>query len=257
MYVKLKGKIVENICDLASTLRDEAILEFKEDGLYMQIKDPASVSLIQMKLAKEKFIQYDTNLKEIGLDLDVMRDILRSCSDPQKQPDWISIESFEPKDNGFDLEVCASLPESRVGTTFARFKMRSIDGEPKYKLLNIPYDATVDCTSGDLYRAYRPLEAYSDHVTICIVDSEQVELSARNDERAASVIFGRIKNRVRDGNGKSMFPIDYFGNLIRAFRCVDSMEMRIGHDLPVRMTGITKEGLDVTVYIAPRVGTEG
>jgi proliferating cell nuclear antigen len=56
---------------------------------------------------------------------------------------------------------------------------------------------------------------------------------------------------------RSLFPLDYFSNMVKAISTAQLVTMRMGNDYPVKMEFSIAEGNgEVTYLLAPRIESE-
>jgi len=75
---KIKADFIKTIIDATAILVDEAKFRLTGDGIYGRTVDPAHVGMIDFKLNKEAFDEYNCQEEtEIGVDLDKLKSTLK------------------------------------------------------------------------------------------------------------------------------------------------------------------------------------
>jgi hypothetical protein len=269
MKVRMKWNIIRDIVELASPLIDEVLMRFDEENLIIQIVDPAHVAMTEITVKRDNFQTYEINpiahednrhkvkkvLMEdrVGIDLDKLRDMLRTATYNEVLPAWFEIRTVPTKGpHDFDTEFEFPMPgPSNINTMVVRTKVDTTCMEiPTVPLLTLPVE--VKFLPENLVRMLRYLEIVSDHVEICADTDGLAHITSMGDTVEGRSIFGSMMTKGTVAY-KSLFPVDYLTNMMRACDHLPYMNMRIGDDLPLVWHGTTPDGVEARMLLAPRI----
>jgi proliferating cell nuclear antigen len=241
---KLKADILKEMVDVVSTLVDEAKFNVGKDSIAVKAVDPAHVAMVDLSLDRSAFEGYKAEEAELGIDMDKMKEILRLA----KAGDVISLNHDEDKNR---LVVA-------VGNTTRRMSLVDTAGmsDPKVPSLNLPAKLTV--RTDELRQAIRASESVSDHIALK-ASNEGFEVVSEGDTDTVSHMVSKdmldelqAKDAVR-----SLFPLDYFSNMVKAISSAQTVTLYLGTDYPVKMEFKIAAGKgEVKYLLAPRIESE-
>jgi proliferating cell nuclear antigen len=241
---KLKADILKEMVDVVSTLVDEAKFNVGKDSIAVKAVDPAHVAMVDLSLDRSAFEGYKAEEAELGIDMDKMKEILRLA----KAGDVISLNHDEDKNR---LVVA-------VGNTTRRMSLVDTAGmsDPKVPSLNLPAKLTV--RTDELRQAIRASESVSDHIALK-ASNEGFEVVSEGDTDTVSHMVSKdmldelqAKDAVR-----SLFPLDYFSNMVKAISSAQTVTLYLGTDYPVKMEFKIAGGKgEVKYLLAPRIESE-
>ncbi len=243
---KIKADFIKTIIDATAILVDEAKFRLTGDGIYGRTVDPAHVGMIDFKLNKEAFDEYNCQEEtEIGVDLDKLKSTLKIAA----SEDLVNLEYN--KDEGRLIVTIGNLKRKLAlldTTEMADTKIPSLD---------LPAEIVVPTV--ELWQAIRAAEAISDHITL-IADKDGFQMIAEGDTDVVELKLSKeqlyslkCEERVR-----SMFPLDYLSDMIKVARGKsDEITINLGNDYPVRLSFEMAGGYIKIVYLlAPRIESE-
>ena len=238
---KLKSETLKGVVDVVSTLIDEAKFKIDANGVSLKAVDPAHVAMIDLYLDKAAFEQYSASETELGLDLDKLRDVLRLS----KSGDLIEMRQDEERNR---LVIS-------VGNITRRMNLVSTEGmsDPKVPNLNLP--AKISVNIEELQRGIKAAESISDHISLN-ANADGFEMVSEGDTDLVSLKLPKdllvsldCKDAIR-----SLFPMDYFSNIIRAIPTGSVVSFNLGNDLPVKLEFDFSAGKGKVKYLlAPRI----
>lgn len=241
---KVKSEILKGIVDVVSTLVDEAKFNIDSKGMTLKAVDPAHVAMIDMKIEKSAFEEFAADETELGIDLDKIKEVLRLS----RSGDVISLEQDEEKNR---LVI-------NVGNVTRRMNLVDTTGmsDPKVPNLNLP--AKVAVASEELQKGIKAAESISDHIALT-AQPEGFEMVSEGDTDSVSLKLSKdqlvsleCKESVR-----SLFPLDYFSNMIRAIPVGTVVTMSVGNDYPVKLEFSIADGRGAVNYLlAPRIESD-
>lgn len=241
---KLKADVLKEMVDVVSTLVDEAKLNVGKDSVTIKAVDPAHVAMVDLSLDRGAFESFKAEETELGLDMDKMKEILRLA----KAGEVISIAHDEDKNR---LVVT-------VGNTTRRMSLVDTAGmsDPKVPSLNLP--AKVIVRTDELRQAIRASESVSDHIALK-ASPEGFEVVSEGDTDTVSHMVPKdlLEELSAKDAVRSLFPLDYFSNMVKAISTAPTVALYLGTDYPVRMEFKIAGGKgDVRYLLAPRIESE-
>ncbi len=241
---KLKADVLKEMVDVVSTLVDEAKLNVGKDSVTVKAVDPAHVAMVDLSLDRGGFESYKADEAELGLDMDKMKEILRLA----KAGEVISITHDEDKNR---LVVS-------VGNTTRRMSLVDTAGmsDPKVPSLNLPAKLVV--RTDELRQAIRASESVSDHIALK-ASPEGFEVVSEGDTDTVSHMVPKdlLEELQAKDAVRSLFPLDYFSNMVKAISTAPTVALYLGTDYPVRMEFKIASGKgDVKYLLAPRIESD-
>ncbi len=241
---KLKAEVLKEIVDVVSTLVDEVKFNVGTDAVVVKAVDPAHVAMVDLSLDRSAFDAYKADDGEIGVDMDKMKEILRLA----KSGDVISMAHDEDKNR---LVVS-------VGNTTRRMALVDTAGmsDPKVPSLNLPAKLTI--RTDELRQGIRASESISDHIALKASNSG-FEIASEGDTDNVSHVVPKelledlqVKDSVR-----SLFPLDYFSNMVKSIGTATTVTLYLGSDYPVKMEFKIAGGKgEVRYLLAPRIESD-
>jgi proliferating cell nuclear antigen len=241
---KVKAETLKGIVDVVSTLVDEAKFNINSKGLALKAVDPAHVAMIDMKIEKAAFDEYEADDTELGIDLDKVKEVLRLS----KSGDLISLSHDEEKNR---LVIA-------VGNVTRRMNLVDTTGMSDPKVPNLSLPAKVAITSDEMQKGIKAAESISDHIALTATP-DGFEMLSEGDTDSVSLKLAKdllvsleCKETVR-----SLFPLDYFSNMIRAVPGGTVVSMSLGNDYPVKLEFTIADGKGTVSYLlAPRIESD-
>jgi len=241
---KVKADVLKEVVDVISTLVDEAKFNVTKDGVSVKAVDPAHVAMVDLSLDRGAFEAYRADECELGIDMDKVKEVLRLA----KAGDTITMTHEEDK-NRLVLNV---------GNTTRRMSLVDTAGmsDPKVPSLNLP--ARVTIRTEELRQGIRASESVSDHIAL-IVGPDGFEIVSEGDTDTVS--HKVPKDLLEDLQAKevvrSLFPLDYFSNMVKAISTAGSVKLHLGSDYPVKMEFPVAAGKgEVRYLLAPRIESD-
>jgi proliferating cell nuclear antigen len=241
---KAKSEVLKELIDVVSTLVDEVKLNVGKTGIAVKAVDPAHVAMVDLSLGKDAFEEYKGNESELGIDINKIREVLRLA----RSGEIISMDHDEDKNR---------LVMS-VGNIVRRMSLVDTAGMSDPKVPNLELPAKLAVRTEELRRGIRASESVSDHIAL-ISSPDGFEMISEGDTDSVNLKLPKdlleeidCKETVR-----SLFPLDYFSNMIKAVSSAEAITMYLGNDYPVRMEFKIADGKgDVKYLLAPRIESE-
>ena len=241
---KVKADVLKELVDVVSTLVDEAKFNIGKDSITVKAVDPAHVAMVDLSVDRSAFESFKADEGELGVDMDKMKEILRLA----KAGETISISHDEDKNR---LVVT-------VGNTTRRMALVDTAGmsDPKVPSLNLPAKLTV--RTDELRQAIRASESISDHIALK-ASAEGFEVVAEGDTDTVSHTVPKdlLEELQAKDTVRSLFPLDYFSNMVKAISSAPNVTLYLGSDYPVKMEFKIAAGKgDVKYLLAPRIESD-
>ena len=241
---KVKAEVLKELVDVLSTLVDETKINANKEGISVRAVDPAHVAMVDLSLERAAFESYNADDQELGLDLDKVKEVLRLA----KTGDIIDLKYDEDK-NKLILHV---------GNITRRMALVDTAGMSDTKVPNLNLPAKLTIRVEELRQGIRASENVSDHIALT-VSPEGFTMQGEGDTDSVDLKLGKdlldeleSKEQVR-----SMFPLDYFANMIKAITTAPSVTMYLGNDYPVKIEFQIGGGKGKVKYLlAPRIESD-
>lgn len=241
---KIKSEVLREITDVISTLVDEAKFNLAADAVAVRAVDPAHVAMVDMEIQKGAFEEYKADQGELGIDLDKVKEVLRLA----KAGDVISLDHDEDRNR----LVC------HVGNITRHMSLVDTAGMSDPKVPNLDLPAKIVVRTDELRQGIKASESVSDHIAL-IASSDGFEMVSEGDADTVRLDLPKdlldelqCKEKVR-----SLFPLDYFSNMVKAISSAPTVKIFLGNDYPVRMEfDLAGEKGRATYLLAPRIESD-
>lgn len=243
-HAKIKSEALKGIVDVVSTLVDEAKFNINADGFDLKAVDPAHVAMIEMKVEKGAFEEFAADETELGVDLDKIKEVLRLA----RSGDIIEMEQDEEK----------SRLILHVGNITRRMNLVDITGMSDPRVPNLSLPALVAVTSDELQKGIRAAESVSDHIALTATP-EGFEMYSEGDTDSATLNLPKdlLISLECDERVRSLFPLDYFSNMVRSIPAGSVVSINLGSDYPVKLEfEIADKKGSVRYLLAPRIESD-
>ncbi|MEK6987768.1 MAG: proliferating cell nuclear antigen (pcna) [Candidatus Thermoplasmatota archaeon] len=241
---KLKAEVLKEVVDVVSTLVDEAKFNVGKESITIKAVDPAHVAMLDLSLDRGAFESFKADETELGIDMDKMKEILRLA----KAGEVIAINHDEDKNR---LIVT-------VGNTTRRMALVDTAGmsDPKVPSLNLP--AKVVVRTDELRQAIRASESVSDHIALkASTDGFEIVSEGDTDTVSHMVPKDMLEELQAKDAVRSLFPLDYFSNMVKAISSAPTVALYLGTDYPVKMEFKIAAGKgEVKYLLAPRIESD-
>lgn len=241
---ELKADTLKGLVYIISTLVDETKITINADSISMKAMDPAHVAMMEIVVDKDAFISYEADETEIGLDLDKIKTVLKLAG----PSDTIRME-HDPDQGRLTITI---------GNIVRRMSVVDTSGmnDPKVPQMELP--VSVKIPIDQLQKGIRAAESISDHIKL-MADPNGFELSCEGDMDYASlrVPVSDLESIVVDSPVTSLYPLDYFSNIVKVIPAGTVVEIQLDNDYPVKFLFNLAEGHARVVYfLAPRIENE-
>jgi proliferating cell nuclear antigen len=243
-HAKIKSETLKGIVEVVSTLVDEAKFNIDANGFELKAVDPAHVAMVDLKVGKGAFEEFSADETELGIDLDKIKEVLRLS----RSGDLIELEQDADKNR---LII-------NVGNITRRMNLVDTTGmsDPKVPIVSLPAKITV--TSDELQRGIRAAESVSDHIALNATP-DGFEMYSEGDTDSVSLKLSKELLITLECTEKvrSLFPLDYFSNMVRSIPSGSVVSISLGNDYPVKLQfEIADKKGSVNYLLAPRIESD-
>jgi len=241
---KVKSEVLKEVVDIVGTLVDEAKFSVGKEGIALKAVDPAHVAMVDLSLDKGAFEEYKADECELGIDIDKLKEVLKLA----RAGDIIGIKHDEEK-NKLILNV---------GNITRRMSLVDTAGLSDPKVPNLDLPAKISIRVDELKQGIRASESVSDHLAL-ISSPDGFEMFSEGDTDSVNLKLSKdllekldCKEKVR-----SLFPLDYFSNIVKVISTPTTVTLSLGSDYPVKLEfNFADEKGRVTYLLAPRIESE-
>ena len=243
LKAKVQAEALKNVIDTTSILVDEVKFRITPDGIYLTAVDPAHVGMIDLKLKKEAFEEYEASELELGIDLDKIKGIL-SLAAPK---DIVSL-SYEEGEKRLTVQI---------NNLTRKISLLDTTGMTDSKIPSLELPGKIIVNTNELSKGIKASEAISDHILIS-ADTENFELVAEGDTDIVNLKLTKDALSLLECKEtvKSLFSLDYFSDMIKVIKN-ENIVLYLGTDYPIKMEFDIAEGNGRAIYLlAPRIESE-
>lgn len=238
---KARADILKEVVNVVSTLVDEAKFSITAEGLSLRAVDPAHIAMVDLSLGKEAFEEFKADEAEIGLDIDKLSQFLKLA----RGDDVIDMKHDEDKRR---LNIV-------VGDVTRRMSLIDTTGMSDPKVPNLELPAKLSVKVDDLVQGIKASETVSDHIAL-LASPDAFEMTCEGD--MDQVNWKKAKKDMESletpSSVRSLFPLEYFSNMLRAVPTGNLVTMHLGNDYPVRVEFKIAGGKgEVRYLLAPRI----
>ena len=241
---KVKSDVLREIVDVVSTLVDEVKFNVDKDGLRVKAVDPAHVAMVDLQVERGAFEAYRADEGEIGLDMDKVKEVLKLA----KGGEEITLEHDEEKNRMI----------ATIGNITRRMSLVDTAGMSDPKVSNLSLPAKITIRTEELRQGIRASESVSDHIALQ-ASPDGFEMTSEGDTDSVRLKLTKemvdelaVKESVR-----SLFPLDYFANMVKAISTSPTVTLHLGKDFPVKIEFTIAGGKGHVKYLlAPRIESE-
>ncbi len=244
---EIRADTLKGLVNVISTLIDEVKFTISPEGMTLKAVDPAHVAMIELNIEAAAFESYTADQTEIGLDLDKVKDVLKLSS----SGDIISME----QDEGYGRLIF------RVGNITRRMNLVDTSSMNDPKVPQLELSANISVPVSELQRGIKASENISDHIALTITN-DYFELACEGDTDSVNLKLEKSQLSSLEISGDaekycSLFPLDYFSNLIKAVPSDASIGIELDNDYPVMLNFALADGKGTVKYLlAPRIESE-
>lgn len=243
---KIRADFIKTIIDATAILVDEAKFKLTADGIYGRTVDPAHVGMIDFKIDKNVFDEYQCDKDiEIGIDLERLNSILRIAG----SEDMISF-IYEKEDGRMTVNI---------GNLTRKLALLETAEMPDTKIPSLDLPAEIGIPINEIWQAIRAAEAISDHIKL-IADQEGFQMIAEGDTDIVELklVKEQLYHLKCDETVKSMFPLDYLSDMIKVAKGkTEEGRLLLGNNFPLKLEfNMAEKAITIVYLLAPRIESE-
>lgn len=240
----IRSDILKGLVNVISTLIDEVKFSINKEGMSLKAVDPAHVAMIDLKVNADAFESFEAEDTEIGLDLDKVKEVLKLSS----PGDLISMEQDETHGRLI----------FKIGNITRRMNLVDTASMSDVKVPQLDLPSSIEVLASELQKGIKAAENISDHLTLT-ADSDSFELSCEGDTDSVNLRLDKsqLKGLSVDQRVSSMYPLDYFSNLVKAVSGDAVITINLADDFPLKLKfGLADGKGEVNYLLAPRIESD-
>ena len=240
---EIKSETLKGMVTLMSILVDEVKFTVDKDGMNFKAVDAAHIAMMSLDIGAGAFESYSADPCEIGLDLDKVKGVLKLAG----PGDTIVLEQDEAHGR---LVV-------RIKNITRRMNMIDASSIPDVRLPHPELSGKVDLPVDQLQFGIKVSDTISDHIALRI-NEEGFELSCEGETDSVNLkVPASELTMVVENPVCSVFPQDYFANLVKAIPAGTLVTIELDNDRPLAISFKLADGnIDSRYLLAPRIESD-
>ena len=240
MLIKLENPLLlAKIIDIISDLVTEVRMNINEFGMSITAMDPANISMVNFKIPKSSFSQFEVEKEVLGINLDNLKQILRRCSAS-------SSLIIEKKENLLNFHI-----QDRIKRKFT-LNLIEIDSEER-DFPDLEFSSVVEINSVDLITSIEDCNIVADACSFIIKDGKFI-IEAKSLNSAMSEFSGD-EAKIQAENCKAKYSLEYLQKFMKGAKLCEKSVLKFAEDHPLRIDFKTTE-MELNFILAPRVETD-
>ncbi len=240
MLLKLdKPDLLLNAVDLVYELVSEARLKITENGLSLTAIDPANVAMVNFRIPKSAFLEYEAEKEVLGINLESLKKVLKRCKSK-------SVLVLKKNENLLEVEI-----QDRIKRNF-NLNLIEVEAEDK-EMPDLEFSAKVEIDSVDFIDAVEDCSVVADSCSFVIKESKFIiEAKGMNSSKAE---FSSDEAKIEAEDCKAKYSLEYLQKFTKGAKNCDKVFLNFANDHPLKLD-LKKENLSLSFILAPRVETE-
>lgn len=240
MLIKLENPLLlAKVIDIISELVTEVRIKFNEFGMSITAMDPANISMVNFKIPKSSFSQFEVEKEVLGINLDNLKQILRRASSG-------SSLIIEKKENLLSIDI-----QDRIKRNFT-LNLIEIDSEER-DLPELEFSSLVEINSVDLITSIEDCNIVADACSFIIKDGKFI-IEAKSLNSAMSEFSGD-EAKIQAENCKAKYSLEYLQKFMKGAKLCEKSVLKFAEEHPLRIDFKTPE-MELSFILAPRVETD-
>ena len=194
MLIKLENPLLlAKVIDIISELVTEVRIKVNEFGMSITAMDPANISMVNFKIPKSSFSQFEVEKEVLGINLDNLKQILRRSGSG-------SSLTIEKKENLLSIHI-----QDRIKRNFT-LNLIEIESEER-DLPELEFSSLVEINSVDLITSIEDCNIVADACSFIIKDGKFIiEAKSLNSARSE---FSGDEAKIQAENCKAKYSLVY------------------------------------------------
>jgi proliferating cell nuclear antigen len=231
----LLSKPIELISELVLEVR----IKVNEFGLSLTALDPANVAMVNFKLPKSAFSEFESGNEVLGVNLDNLKKILKRCG---KTSSLI----IEKNENMLDIKI-----EDKIKRSFS-LCLIEVEGDDR-EMPKLEYCTRIELDSQDLIDAIEDTAVISDACSFIVSDGKFIiESKEINSARAE---FSPESISIQAEDCSSRYSLDYLQKFMKAAKISEKTKISFASNHPLRLD-FGQSTFNLSFVLAPRVENE-
>jgi proliferating cell nuclear antigen len=244
MLVKLENpELLSKAIELISELVTEVRLKVNEFGMSITAMDPANVSLVNFKLPRSAFSEFETGAEVLGINLDNLKRILKRAGKG-------SFLILEKKENLLSIQI---IDKIRREFTLGLIEVESDDIDFSEKTSRMEFSSKVEIDSSYFISSIEDCAVIGDSCTFKISNGRFIIEAKGIDSARSEFSSDEVKIDAEDCRAK--YSLEYLQKFVKGSKLVQKTNLQFAQDHPLRLD-IHAENMEVSFILAPRVETE-
>jgi len=247
---RIKADNLKEFIGTVGSLVDEAKLNVNEDGMQIKAVDPSHVAMIEANLIKSAFDSYETDVAEMGIDIDKFKTVLAVAG----KEDMISLE----KDDKLNRLVV------NIGNLTRAMPLLDTSGMPDPKVPSLDLPAFVSVSVEEISQGLKASKSVSDHIALSTTKDSFRLICEGDNQNRVDLTLGKeqLEKLVSPEETTSLFSLEYFALMVNSLPPDRILHINLGTDLPVKMDAdlaiddLTGAQGNVKFLLAPRIDRE-
>ncbi|MBS3071232.1 hypothetical protein J4407_02955 [Candidatus Pacearchaeota archaeon] len=244
MLVKLENPgVLSKVVEILSEIVTEVRIRISEFGMSITAMDPANISMLNFKIPKSSFSQFEAGNEVLGINLDNLKQILKRCSSG-------SSLILEKKENLLSIKI-----QDRIKRNFTlnliEVESEEIDFDDKISRMN--FTASVEINSVDLVSSIEDCSVVSDACSF-MIDTGKFIVEAKSLNSAMSEFSGD-EAKIQGKECKSKYSLEYMQKFMKGAKLCEKTVLQFSEDHPLKIYFKNKD-MELSFVLAPRVETE-
>ena len=240
MRAKLDNpKAFSEVIAIISDLVTEVKIKFNDSGLSIVAIDPANVAMVNFRIPKESFSEFESGEEVLGINLDNLKAILRRAK-------GASTLIMENSDSALNIEV---IDKVKRNFSLALIEVDTEDKEPP----QLEFLTQVQMAPSDLVDSIEDCLIVADSCTfIATPEKFIIEASGLNSAKAE---FSSDEVKLISGESSGKYSLEYLQKFVKAAKIADRVFVNFSSDSPCKVE-FKNDNLELAFILAPRVENE-
>ena len=247
---RIKADNLKEFIGTVGSLVDEAKLNVNEDGMQIKAVDPSHVAMIEANLIKSAFDSYETDVAEMGIDVDKFKTVLAVAG----KEDMVSLE----KDDKLNRLVV------NIGNLTRAMPLLDTSGMPDPKVPSLDLPAFVSVSVEEISQGLKASKSVSDHIALSTTKDSFRLICEGDNQNRVDLTLGKeqLEKLVSPEETTSLFSLEYFALMVNSLPPDRILHINLGTDLPVKVDAdlaiddLTGAQGNVKFLLAPRIDRE-
>ncbi|MCF7910337.1 proliferating cell nuclear antigen (pcna) [Candidatus Pacearchaeota archaeon] len=244
MKIKLENPAtLARAIELISELVQEVRLKFSDFGMSITAMDPANVSMVNFRIPKSAFSEFEADKETLGINLDNLKRILKRAGAG-------SAITISRKDGILEITI-----DDRIRRNFSMglINIESEEIDFQSKLANMEFSSEVEINSIDWIASIEDCSVVSDSCAFKIEDGKFIiESKGINSARSE---FSDDEASISGEECRAKYSLEYLSKFLKGAKLTEKTKMKFAQDHPLKLD-FKAEHMEISFVLAPRVETE-